>query len=153
MKWWFLSISFLAMIVANNSSTIAQEKAGPGVKDFSSSVDQVFAPITDRLNLTQEQQLHIAAIITEAEVRADPLFQSLTVADQRLSELSFFGVLDGDRLKELCDQEAQIVSEIMQLRVLAKAEIIRLLTTEQRAIVAQHFKLKLTSKGIWNQPR
>ena len=153
MKWWFLSILFLAMIVANTSSTIAQDKAEPGVKDFSSLVDQVFAPITGKLNLTQEQQLHIAAIITEAEVRADPLFQSLTVADQRLSELSFFGVSDGNHLKELCDQEAQIVSEIMQLRVLAKAEIIRLLTTEQRAIVAQQFNLRPTLKDIWNQPR
>jgi len=153
MKWWFLSIVLLAMIVANTGSSIAQDKAEPGVKAFSSLVDQVFAPITDKLNLTQEQQFQIAAIITEAEVRAEPLFRSLTVADQRLSVLSFFGVPDGNLLKELCDQEAQIVSEIMQLRVLAKAEIIRLLTTEQRAIVAQHFKLKLTSKGIWNQPR
>ena len=153
MKWWFLSSLFVVIVVANSNSTIAQDKAEPAVKDFSPLINQVFAPVTDKLNLTQEQQLQIIAVITEAEVRADPLFQSLTVADQRLSELSFFGVPDGDRLKELCDQEAQIVSEIMQLRVLAKAEIIRLLTTEQRAIVAQHFNIKLTSKGIWNQPR
>jgi Spy/CpxP family protein refolding chaperone len=150
MKSWFLSILFLAMIVANTGSTIAQDKAEPGVKDFSSLVNQVFAPITDKLNLTQEQQFQIVAIITEAEVRADPLLQSLAVAAEQLSELSFSGVPDSNRLKELCDQEAAILSEIMQLKVRARAEIIQLLTTEQRLIVVQQFNIKRTLKGIWN---
>jgi Spy/CpxP family protein refolding chaperone len=153
MKSWFLSILFLAMIVANTGSTIAQDKAEPGVKDFSSLVNQVFAPITDKLNLTREQQFQIVAIITESEVRADPLLQSLAVAAEQLSELSFSGVPDGNRLKELCDQEAAILSEIMQLKVRARAEIIQLLTTEQRLIVAQQFNIKRPLKGIWNQPR
>ena len=153
MKLWFLSILFLAIVVANISSTIAQDKAEPGAKDFSSLIDEVFAPVTDKLNLTQQQQFQIVAIITEAEVRADPLFQSSEVADQQLSELSFSGVPDGNRLKELCDQEAQTLSEIIQLSVRAKAKIIRLLTTEQRAIVAQQFNLRPTLKDIWNQSR
>jgi Spy/CpxP family protein refolding chaperone len=117
-----------------------------------SQINQIFAPVTDKLNLTQEQQFQIVAIITEAEVRADPLLQSLAAADQQLSELSFSGVPDGNRLKELCDREAAILSEIMQLKVRAKAGIIRLLTTEQRAIVAQQFNIKITLKGIWDQP-
>jgi len=153
MKAWFLSILFLAIIVADTSSTLAQVKPEPALKDFSSLINHVFAPVTDKLNLTQEQQFQIVAIITEAEVRADPLLQSLAVGDQQLSELSFSGVPDGNRLKELCDQEAQILSEIMQLRVRAKAEIIRLLTTEQKAILAQQFNIRLTLKGIWNQLR
>jgi hypothetical protein len=153
MKWWFLSILFLALIVVPTGSTVAQDKTEPGVKDFSSLINQVFAPVTDKLNLTQEQQFQIVAIITEAEVRADPLVQSLEVADQQLSELSFSGVPDGNRLKEVCDQEAAILSEIMQLKVRAKAEIIRLLTTEQRAIVAKQFNIKLTLKGTWDQLR
>jgi len=153
MKWWFLSILLLTIIAANASLTIAQDKAEPAVKDFSSLIDQVFAPVTEKLNLTQEQQFQIVAIITEAEVRADPLLQSLEVSAQQLSELSFSGVLDVNRLKELCDQEAAILSELMQLKVRAKAEIIRLLTTEQRAIVAQQFNIKRTLKGIWSQPR
>jgi Spy/CpxP family protein refolding chaperone len=144
---WSISMLFLAIIVANTGSTIAQDKAGPGVKDFSSLINQVFAPVTDKLNLTQEQQFQIVAIITEAEIRADPLLQSLAVADQQLSELSFSGAPDGNRLKELCDQEAAILSEIMQMKVRAKAGIVRLLTTEQRAIVAQQFNLKTQLEG------
>src|SRR5262245_46558406 len=152
MKWWFLSILFLAITVANTGSTMAQEKSEPAVKDFSSLVNQVFAPITDKLNLTQEQQFQIVAIVTETEIRADPLIRSLAVSDQQLTEFSFFGVPDGNRLKEVCDQQAAILSEIMQLKVRAKAEIIRVLTTEQRAIVARQFKIKLTFKDAWNQP-
>jgi len=139
MKWWFLSILFLAIIAANTSSTIAQDRAEPARKDLSSRINQVFAPVTEKLNLTQEQQAKIVAIITETEVRADPLLQSLAVGAQQLSELSFLGIPDEDRLKELCDQQAQILSEIMQLKVRARAEIIRLLTIEQKAIVAQQF--------------
>jgi len=143
----FLSMWFLAIIVGSTSSAIAQDKAGPGVKDFSSLINQVFAPVTDKLNLTQEQQFQIVAIITEAEIRADPLLQSLSVADGQVRELSFSGLLDGNRLKELCDQEAAILSEILQLKVLAKAEILRLLTTEQRAVVAQQFNSKTQLEG------
>ena len=153
MKWWFLSILFLAITVAHTGSTMAQEKSEPVVKDFSSLINQVFAPITDKLSLTQEQQFQIVAIVTETEIRADPLIRSLAVADQQLSEFSFFGVGDGNRLKEVCDQQAAILSEIMQLKVRAMAEIVRVLTTEQRAIVVRQFKIKLTFKDAWNQPR
>jgi len=150
---WSLLVLFLALIVASSSSSIAQDKREPGVKDFSSLINQVFAPVTDKLNLTQEQKFQIVAIITEAEVTADPLLQSLEVADQQLCELSFSGVPDTNRLKELCDQEAAILSALIQLKVRTKAEIIRLLTTEQRAIVAQQFNIKLPLKGIWDQSR
>jgi len=139
MKWWLLSILSLATFATNTGSTVAQEKSEPAGKDLSSLINQVFAPVTGKLNLTQEQQVKIVAIITETEVRADPLLESLAVGAQQLSELSFLGVPDDNRLKELCDQQAQILSEIMQLKVRARAEIIRLLTIEQKAIVAQQF--------------
>ena len=150
---WPLLVLFVALIVSSSSSSIAQDKPEPEVKDFSSLINQVFAPVTDKLNLTQEQKFQIVAIITEAEVRANPLQQSLEVADQQLCELSFSGVPDTDRLKELCDQEAAILSELIQLKVRTKAEIIRLLTIEQRAIVAQQFNIKFLLKGIWDQLR
>ena len=101
MKWWFLSSLFVVIVVANSNSTIAQDKAEPAVKDFSPLINQVFAPVTDKLNLTQEQQLQIIAVITEAEVRADPLLRSLAVAGQQLNEVPFSGIPDGNRLKEL----------------------------------------------------
>src|SRR5262249_17039938 len=116
MKKWCLSILFLAILIANSSSTIAQDKE-PRVKDFSSLINQVFAPVTETLKLTQEQQFQTVAIITKAEVRVDLLLHSLEIADQQLSDFSFSGVPDGTRLKELCDQEAAILSEIMQLKV------------------------------------
>ena len=46
---WSLLVLFLALIVASSSSSIAQDKPEPGVKDFSSLINQVFAPVTDKL--------------------------------------------------------------------------------------------------------
>jgi hypothetical protein len=145
--------------VGNASSTIAQDsrslgsgggpqdKGAPAVRDLSSLINDVFAPVTDKLNLTQEQQFQIMAIIIETEVRADPLLQSLTAADRQLSELTFADVLDENRLKKICDYEAAILSELMQMKVRSKAAIYRLLTKEQQAIVAQQFYLKNQLEG------
>ena len=41
-------------------------------------VNEVFSPITDRLNLTAGQKFRIANIATATMLQADPLFSSLT---------------------------------------------------------------------------
>jgi hypothetical protein len=157
---WLLSVLFLAiLIVGNTSSTVGQDPGGassgggpqdkgaPAIKDLSSLIREVFAPVTEKLNLTKEQQFQIMAIIIETEVSADPLLQSLTVLDQQLSELTFSEPLDENRVKEICDHEAAILSELIQIKVRAKARMYRLLTTEQRAIVDQQFHMKAQLEG------
>jgi hypothetical protein len=159
MKWLFSVLFFAILIVGNISTVIAQDPRGvdsgggpqdkgvPVVKSLSSLINEIFAPVTDKLNLTLEQQFQIIAIVAETEVRAGPLLQSLATADQQLSELSFAAVPDESRLKEISDQEATILSELIQMKVRAKAGIYRLLTTEQQAIVAQQFHLKTKPEG------
>src|SRR5215510_1367866 len=147
---WLSSMLFLAILtVGNISSTIAQNTSGvgsgggpqnketPGVENFSSLISGIFGPVTDKLNLTQEQQFQIIAIIIETEVRTAPLFQTLAAAEQQLSELSFSGFPDENRLKEISEREAAILGEMIQMKVRAKANIFRLLTAEQQAIVIQ----------------
>jgi hypothetical protein len=154
MKWLFSALFLAILIVGNISTVIAQDPRGvdsgggpqdkgvPVVRSLSSLINEIFAPVTDKLNLTLEQQFQIIAIVAETEVRAGPLLQSLAAADQQLTELSFAAVPDESRLKEISDQEATILSELIQMKVRAKAGIYRLLTTEQQAIVAQQFHLK-----------
>jgi hypothetical protein len=152
---WLLSVLFLAILIVGNTSSTngqdpggvgsrgaPQDKAAPAIKDLSSLVNEIFAPVTDKLNLTQEQQLQIIAIITEAEIRADPLMQSLAAIAQQLSKLTLSEVLDENHLREICDHEAAILSEVIQIRARAKVAIYRLLTTEQRAIVFEEFRMK-----------
>jgi Spy/CpxP family protein refolding chaperone len=119
------------------------------VKALSALIDDIFAPVTEKLNLTQEQRLQIIAIIIETEVSADPWLQSLATIDQQLSELPLAEVLDENRMLAICEQQATIMSEVIQMRLRAKARIYRLLTTEQRAIVAQQFRIKRRPNGNW----
>jgi hypothetical protein len=150
MKWlWSI---LLTIVIAGNifaqdprigdSDAGPQDKGVPVVKNLSSLINDIFAPVTDKLNLTLEQQFQIIAIVAETEVRAGPLLQSLAATDRQLSELQFAAVPDESRLKEIADQEATILSEFIQMKVRAKAGIYRLLTTEQRAIVVQQFRSK-----------
>jgi hypothetical protein len=151
-----LSVLFLGILaVGNTSSTVGQDpgaggpqdKRGPTVKALSSLVSEIFAPVTEKLNLTQEQQLQIISIIIETEVRADPLLQTLATIDQQLSELSLSEVLDEDRLKGVSEHQGAIMSEVIQMRIRAKAQIYRLLTPEQKAIVAQQFRRRARLDG------
>jgi hypothetical protein len=127
---WLLSVLILGvLIVGNASSTICQDsrsansgggpqdKGAPAIKDLRSLIREMFAPVTEKLNLTQEQQFQIMAIIIETEVSASPLLQSLAMLDEELSELTFSDVLDENRLKNICDNQAAILSELVQLKV------------------------------------
>jgi hypothetical protein len=150
-----LSLLLLSILFAGSiSSAIGQdpragglEDKGPAIKTLSSLISQVFAPVTEKLNLTQEQQFQILAIIVETDVSADAMLQSLDVLDQQLSELTFSEVLNENRVKEISDHEAAILSEMIQAKTRAKARIYGLLTTEQQAIVVQQFQRKAQRQG------
>jgi Spy/CpxP family protein refolding chaperone len=153
----FLSIVLaIAFLVTAASSTIAQNSQ-PGVvqpntdtaatNEYSSLINEVFAPITDKLKLTNEQQFQIVAIITETEVRADPGVQALGKIEQQLTEIAFNGPLNEARLRELTDEQAALLSEISRMRVRAKSAIYRLLTADQRALVAREFRLQSPLEG------
>jgi hypothetical protein len=131
----------------NGSDGRSQDKRGPVIKSLNSLISEIFAPVTEKLNLTQEQRLRIVGIIIETEVNADPLLQSLAVFDQQLSELTFSEVLNENRLQEICDYEAAILSELTKLKIRAKARIVGLLTAEQRAILTQQFQMKAQVEG------
>ena len=94
----------------------------------------MFAPITASLNLTKEQEFQIIAIITSAQVTADPLKQRFDEIDQELVAASYADPFDEERVRVLSEQEASILSQLIALRVFAKAKIYQILTPEQRRI-------------------
>jgi len=109
-------------------------------KDYSNVVTNLFAPITASLNLSREQEFQIIAIISGSEVAAEPLLQTFTEIDRDLASVSFAEVFDEAKVRELSEQEAAVMSELISLKVFAKARIFRVLTPEQKALVAQHFR-------------
>jgi len=78
---FIVSLAFgSAAVAVAQVSTPAQsdEQADPNnVQDYSALIKGVFAPITDQLNLTKEQEFRIVAIITGTEVKANSLMQQL----------------------------------------------------------------------------
>src|SRR5262245_9850482 len=140
-----LVVSVLAMSIAAQSRMPGQpdnsQHNGRTLqpRDYSTVIGDMFAPVTEKLNLTKEQEFQIVAIVTETEVKSTPLIQALAVADHELSELAFTGQLDDPKITEKSDQEARLLSEMTQMKVRAKLNIFKILTADQRSLVAQQF--------------
>src|SRR6266478_4137908 len=119
----------------------ADEQSIPAVpaRDYGALLQEVFAPITDQLKLTKEQEFQIIAIITSAEVKSDPLGQRLDELDQQLSDGALFDSLDEAKIRRLAADEATLLTQMIAMKVRAKASIYRLLTPTQRTLVAQQF--------------
>jgi Spy/CpxP family protein refolding chaperone len=138
----FLVIAGTSAIAQNSQRERVQPNTVPANNEYNSLINQVFAPITDKLKLTNEQQFQIIAIITETEVRAEPSVHALRRIEQQLTEIAFNGPVNEARLLELTDEQAALLSEMISMRVRAKSAIYHLLTADQRALVAREFHLQ-----------
>lgn len=121
--------------------------ASTAPEEYTSLVKDVFAPITDKLKLTHEQQFQIIAIIVETEVNAAPWAQSLQQLEQQLNEIAYDERPNEDKLRELSDRQAALLSDLIQMKTRAKWNIYRLLTPEQRVLVAREFRPKTQLEG------
>jgi len=143
-----------AILVSGSLPAVAQNPNGeqsksfdPATKDYSSLVTGLFAPITASLNLSREQEFQIIAIMSGSEVAAEPLKQMFEEVDQELAAASMADTFDEAKVRELSENQAAILSELISLKVFAKARIFQVLTAEQRALVAQHFRFKSQVDG------
>ena len=164
-KWLFLLLFALSLLVGNTGFAVAQDRvdhpsraARPGtpapaspdvdeqktpqiaVRDYAALVQEVFAPITDQLNLSKEQEFQIIAIITGAEVKADLLVQQLDGVEQQLTEATLTDSPDEATINRLSAQEAFLLTRMIAMKARAKAGIYLLLTPAQRMLVSQKFR-------------
>ena len=164
-KWLFLLLFALSLLVGSTGFAVAQDRvdhpsraarlgtpapASPegdeektpqiAVRDYGALVREVFAPITDQLNLSKEQEFQIIAIITGAEVKADPLVQQLDGVEQQLIEATLADPLDEATINQLSAQEAYLLTLMIAMKARAKAGIYLVLTPAQRMLVSQKFR-------------
>jgi Spy/CpxP family protein refolding chaperone len=111
-------------------------------------VHQVFSPITDRLNLTAEQKSRITSIATTTMLLADPLFQQLDELDDQLSAAAFTGRLDESQIRQLSEKQGTVLSQIISMKARAKMSFYRILTAEQRALVAEEYRTRGTEANL-----
>lgn len=110
--------------------------------DYTASVNDLFSPITASLNLTMEQEFQMIAIISGSQVMAEPLMQRFEEVEQQLIEATFAESFDEAKVRQLSEQEAKLLSQLISLRAFAKAKLLQILTPKQRMLVSQHFSTK-----------
>jgi len=110
-------------------------------RDYSTLINSIFTPYTEQLNLTREQQFQIVAIISGEEAVAAPGIQRLLEVDQRLAEASIAYPIDETTLQDLSSQEAQILTELIAMKIHAKARIYQTLLPAQKALVQQQIRI------------
>jgi Spy/CpxP family protein refolding chaperone len=137
--------SSAALAVAQNSTNVPSnpdDQIGE-TKNYTALVTDLFAPITAALNLTKEQEFQIIATITSSQVTAEPLMQRFDEIERELVLATYVEPFDEARVRALSEQEAEIISQLILLRVLTKAKIYQILTPEQRILLLQSFGRKV----------
>jgi hypothetical protein len=148
----------LAVIVASAVLSAAQvtievTPAGqPSADEIDDAlINEVFTPITDQLNLSATQKLRIASIIRNAITVSDPLFDRLDRLDYQLFKAAMANPADEKRIGELTREEAQLLGQTVTLKSRAKVAVYRVLSPDQRALVAAMLQAKaFGNAGVTN---
>ncbi len=115
-------------------------------RDYAALVREVFAPITDELNLTNEQQIRIVGIMTAAVLESGPLMDRLDGLDDEIAGASLREPFDEAKIRLLSDQESALMRQMIMMKARTKAKMLNVLTPEQRAIVAEQFRSRTHSE-------
>ncbi|MCU1265770.1 MAG: hypothetical protein JWM21_2088 [Acidobacteria bacterium] len=127
---------------------LQEQKQLNGVpRDYGALVTEVFAPITDQLKLTKEQQFQIVAIITGTEVSAEPLISELDQVDQQLAAATLTDAPDEDEVDRLSALEASLLTQMIAMKARAKTSIYQILTASQKVLVANKLLGKRPIEG------
>ena len=115
--------------------------------DYTSLVNDLFSPITASLNLTREQEFQMIAIVSGSQVMAEPLMQRFYEVEQQMIEATFAESFDESRVRQLSEQEAKLLSQLISLRIFARAKLLQVLTPKQRMLVSQQFSNRRQTEG------
>lgn len=125
-----------------------RQTANIAAEEDNELINEIFSPITERLNLSASQKFRIANIATATMIQAAPLFQQLDDLEDQLSEAAFTGQLEESKIKQVSEKQAAVISEIVSMKARAKMSIYRLLTAEQRGVVADQFRSRAVEGGL-----
>jgi hypothetical protein len=81
-------------------------------------------------------------------LQAEPLFQQLDELDGQLSEAAFTGRLDEVQIKQLSERQAALLSQIIAMKARAKIGFNKVLNAEQRAMVAEQFRIRSIENSL-----
>ena len=156
-KLLFLAVSIMAasamltaaqVVIELRPKAAEQPTTSNAEQDPNDLVNDVFSPITDALNLTADQKIRIANIATATMLKAEPLFQQLDELEDQLSIAAFTGRLDDVTIQQLSEKQTTLLGQIIAMKARAKASFNKVLTAEQRAVVAEQIRLRTVENSL-----
>jgi hypothetical protein len=156
LKLLFLALTIIAagaglaaaQVTTDIKPAAPRQTAKLAAEEDNDLINEIFSPITERLNLSASQKFRIANIATATMLQAAPLFQQLDDLEDQLSEAAFTGQLEESKIKQVSEKQAAVISEIVSMKARAKMSIYRQLTVEQRVVVADQFRSRAVEGGL-----
>jgi Spy/CpxP family protein refolding chaperone len=136
-----------AQVILKPQSDAKRPGGSRNNEDYADLVEEVFAPITNQLNLTNEQKFRVASIVTATIFQADPLMDQLDDLDDQINEVTLAYPVDENRIRQLSTQEAEVMGQIIAMKARARARMYQLLTPPQRALLVDQFRAKPPAEG------
>ncbi|MBC7932759.1 MAG: periplasmic heavy metal sensor [Rubrivivax sp.] len=143
MRSYIISAIVVAVSLAAGTFDVsAQQSKGAGSTPTRSQiVEAIFSPITDELNLSEEQQAQVETVALAELAGAGVLAQMLSDISGELSEAVFKEPFDEERVSAQTAKAGQIMAELSFTRLRAKVRLVKLLTPAQREIVERQARL------------
>jgi Spy/CpxP family protein refolding chaperone len=91
----------------------------------------------DYLDLTDAQQAQINDILAKEKPMVVPLLQQLALGHQQMQQLEQASTFDETKARTLATQQSETMAELMVEKARIKSELMQVLTTEQKAKMAQ----------------
>ena len=93
--------------------------------------------LAHRLDLTDEQRAQAKEILSREKPTIEPLLQQLALTRHQLRQFEEGGTFDEARVRAIAGQQAQTLTELTVQKARIQAEVVKILTPEQRTKLSQ----------------
>ena len=98
---------------------------------------RMFGFFADYLDLTDAQQAQAKEIMAKEKPSLQPLLRQRMQAEKQLRELAMAGNFDESKVRDIANQQAQVMTEITVQKARIESELFQLLTPEQKTKLNQ----------------
>lgn len=98
---------------------------------------RMFGFFADYLDLTDAQQTQAKEIMAKEKPSLQPLLRQRMQAEKQLRELAMAGNFDESKVRDIANQQAQVMTEITVQKARIESELFQLLTPEQKTKLNQ----------------
>jgi len=98
---------------------------------------RMFRFFADYLDLTDAQQAQAKDIMAKEKASLQPLLRQRIEAEKQLRELAMSATFDEAKIRDIANQQAQVMTELTVQKTRIESELFQLLTPEQKTKLNQ----------------